>query len=310
MRNRFRFGAGLTALLAAGTLAAPATATAQSSSPAQGSASSSSSSSPAPSAINDPACVPSPEHPYPVVIVHGTSANVHEFDDFARELAAEGYCTYGNNYGREQLTVQSVVPTIYGTADLEASSVEVSSIIDDVLARTGAEKVDIVAHSQGALHAKNYISRFGNADKVNRVVTMGASLHGTTLNGMGAFLSTLTNALPQISAFFASTAAIQQLAGSEVMNTANSYPDTAAGVTYTSMYSPSDTTVTPNAASQFAAVEGANVVNINAESVCSPAVRITHPEMPSNPRMMALAKWGLTRDPADTAPTEADCTWN
>lgn len=262
------------------------------------------------SVINDPSCVLSAQHPNPVVILHGTSANMWEFDKFARRLTDEGYCTYGTNYGKEILTAQAIVPSLYGTADLESSSIEVATFIDSVIAQTGADKVDIVAHSQGALHAKNYISRFGNADKVDRVVAMGASLHGTTLNGFGEVLATLTRALPRLSAFFASTAAIQQLIGSATMNVANSYPDTAPGITYTSMYSPSDTTVTPNSASRFTAVPGANVVNINAETVCEPEATITHPEMPSNPRMMALARWGLTRDPATTEPTAADCAWS
>ncbi|WP_288725544.1 triacylglycerol lipase [uncultured Corynebacterium sp.] len=296
-----------TTVAASALLATSTVAAATPSSAPLGSALSSSTSG---SVINDPSCVPSAEHPYPVVILHGTSANMWEFDKFAHRLSEEGYCAYGTNYGKELLTAQAIVPSLYGTADLESSSEEVAAFIDSVLARTGAEKVDIVAHSQGALHAKNYISRYGNADKVDRVVTMGASLHGTTLNGFGEILATLTRALPRLSAFFASTAAIQQLIGSATMNAANSYPDTAPGITYTSMYSPSDTTVTPNSASQFAAVPGANVVNINAETVCSPTVAITHQEMPSNPRMMALAMWGLTRDQANTSPTVADCAWS
>ena len=293
------------ALLAASCVfSAPHVSAAESSSGAQGSSFSDPS---VDSPINDPACVPSSEHPYPVVLIHGTSANIWKFDALARELQSEGYCTYGINYGREQLTVQSISPAVYGTADLDGSSAEVSQFIDGVLEQTGAEKVDIVAHSQGALHAKNYISRFGHANQVHRVVAMGASLHGTTLNGFADILGPLTRALPRVSAFFASTAAIQQLVGSEAMTMANSYPDTVAGVTYTSLFSPSDVTVTPNSASVFEPVPGADVVNLDAETACMAPDPIIHDDMPSNPTMMALTRWGLERDSGEQKPTAQYC---
>ncbi|WP_165164816.1 esterase/lipase family protein [Corynebacterium qintianiae] len=257
--------------------------------------------------FNDPTCVPAPEHPYPVVFLHGTSANASKFEASAQQLVDDGYCAYTLNYGREKWTIQSISPSVYGTADLLTSAEEVATFIDHVLDTTGAEKVDIVAHSQGALQAKNYISRFGNADRVNRVVAMGASLHGTTLNGQGEFLLKLVTAMPTLAAFFASTSAIQQLAGSAAMAEHNALPDTAAGVTYMSFYSPHDTTVTPNSASYFNPVPGANVVNLDAEAVCSPAAPITHPDMPSNPTMMALTKWGLERPAEETLPSAAAC---
>lgn len=262
------------------------------------------------SVLNDPSCIPSPEHPRPVVIVHGTSASMWDFNKFARRLRDSGYCPYGINYGKQLFTAQAIVPSLYGTADLDSSSAEVAAFIDDVLERTGAEKVDIVAHSQGALHAKNYIGQPGNSKKVDRVVTMGASLHGTTLNGFSEILDEFSRALPRLSAFFAGTATIQQLADSPNMSAANSSPDTAAGVTYTSLYSSGDTTVTPTSSSEFTAVPGAYVVNIDAETACAPKVSVSHEQMPSNPRMMALALWGLNRDPRATNPSQADCSWD
>ena len=293
------------ATLAAVTLlAGGAVAGASSSSPSLGSALSSLASG---SVINDPSCLPSSAHPHPVVILHGTSANMWEFNKLARYLKDEGYCSYGINYGKEPLTAQAIVPSLYGTADLNSRSEEVAGFIDNVLEQSGAEKVDIVAHPQGALQAKNYISRFGNADKVDRVVTMGASLHGTTLNGSGDFLLKLVTAMPSLTAFFASTAAIQQLAGSATMAEANSFPDTAAGVTYTSLFSPNDTTVTPNSASYFSPVPGANVVNLDAEAACSPDTPITHPDMPAHPTIVALTKWGLERPTDEVLPSAEDC---
>ena len=192
------------------------------------------------------------------------------FTQIASHLRGQGYCIYAVNYGREPLSP-------YGTADLMESSQEVAAFIDSVLEETGAEKVDLVAHSQGALHAKNYVSRFGNADEVGRVVTLGGNLHGITLNGTAVFSLLWSTLLPTFTSLVTSPAAIQQVAGSPTMVEANSYPDTAAGVTYTSLVSSLDTVVTPNSASYFEAVPGANVVNLDAQAACSPAIPITHP---------------------------------
>ena len=57
-------------------------------------------------------CTPSAAHPYPVVLVHGTFANMYDsWGALAPDLVNNGYCVYMFNYG------QTIVPSsIDGTA--------------------------------------------------------------------------------------------------------------------------------------------------------------------------------------------------
>jgi pimeloyl-ACP methyl ester carboxylesterase len=55
----------------------------------------------------------------------------------------------------------------------------VGTVVDDLLARTGQEKVDLIAHSMGALGAR-WCQKFGScAGKVAHVVTLSGANHGT-----------------------------------------------------------------------------------------------------------------------------------
>jgi triacylglycerol lipase len=51
--------------------------------------------------------------------------------------------------------------------------------VDELLARTGADKVDLIAHSMGALAARWCIVRGSCHDKVANVVTLSGANHGT-----------------------------------------------------------------------------------------------------------------------------------
>ncbi len=50
--------------------------------------------------------------------------------------------------------------------------------IDDILNNTGAEKVDIVAHSMGGFNSRYYIKFLGGLSKVDDFVSMGSPQHG------------------------------------------------------------------------------------------------------------------------------------
>lgn len=252
--------------------------------------------------LNDPTCKPAPEHPRPVVLLHGTGSNISDFKGMTKTLLEDGYCVWGETYGTGGPSIQGIIPMIGGNADINESAHREAGFIDNVLAATGAEKVDLVGHSQGGLLTKLIIEKEGKADKVERVVTMGAPFHGTDFNGLGAGLRGWITATPKFAEWILATASTQQIRGSKFLEETNKLPDTHAGITYTSMYSPWDTTVTPHSTSWLEEVPGADVANIDTAVACGQKGKVLHPMMPSNKTFVALAKWGLERPAGEKIP--------
>lgn len=252
--------------------------------------------------MNYPACVPAAEHPRPVVFLHGTSENIGAFTALAKELTAEGYCTWGENHGMGGTSAQGLLPFLGGVTDINNSAEREAAFIEQVLSTTGAEKVDLVGHPQGGLLTKLIIEKLGHADEVGRVVTMGASFHGTDYNGMGQNLRKWITATPAFAEWILSEAAAQQIIGSKFLAETNQLPDTHAGITYTSLYSPVDTTVTPNSSSFLEEVAGAHVANVDTSLACPATGRVQHNSMAGNKTYIALTKWGLERAAEDNMP--------
>ena len=64
---------------------------------------------------------------------------------------------------------------------IENYALRLKEIIDVVKFRTGAEKVDIVAHSMGGLVARQYINIFGSSD-IDKIITINAPFRGIAQN--------------------------------------------------------------------------------------------------------------------------------
>ena len=56
---------------------------------------------------------------------------------------------------------------------------ELPPFVDEVLAATGAEKVDVVAHSAGGISSRLWIRFFGGGDKVRDYLSLAGTHHGT-----------------------------------------------------------------------------------------------------------------------------------
>lgn len=257
--------------------------------------------------FNDASCVPAADKTTPVLYVHGTAGNTENWAQNAVALKAAGYCVWGFNYGRGS-GLPSLSPTSFGNAALDVSARELARNVERVKEATGSDQVDLVAHSQGGLLVKKYIAELGGGDNVRRAVTVGATFHGTDLNGAGRFLSPIARALPRLAAFLVGPGALQQLNDSPEIQALNALPDTQAGIVYTSLYSPSDVTATPNSTSILQAVDGADVVNINIEEACPNSGRVLHPNMQSDLTVAALTRWGLERTADDRTPNQRACS--
>jgi pimeloyl-ACP methyl ester carboxylesterase len=191
-----------------------------------------------PPGANDFSCVPSAEHPDPVVLVHGTFENA--FDNWVQlssDLAADGYCVYALNYGG----LPGVA--VKGVGDIPTSAGQLSTFVDGVLTATGAAKVDLVGHSQGGMMPRYYLQELGGAAKVDQLVGLSSSNYGTSVNGVLPLIAALPGGEPLTS--IPCAACVQQRAGSDFLTALNADGDTVPGVEYTVISTVYDEVVTP-----------------------------------------------------------------
>src|SRR3954447_10390028 len=148
-----------------------------------------------PPGANDWSCKPSVAHPRPVVLVHGTFADMSDsWQALSPLLKDNGWCVFALNYGSYE---GSGAIGVYATGDIRDSAQELSAFVDEVLSATGASQVDLVGHSQGGMMPPYYLGFPGGAEKVNALVGLSPSNHGTTLDG----LFTLAGFLPGAAEF-------------------------------------------------------------------------------------------------------------
>ena len=207
----------------------------------------------------------SSSHPDPVVLVDGTYVNqAADFAAVSPLLADNGYCVYTDNTGSTPGAI------LAQTGDIPTSATELSTVVDKVLAATGAAKVDLVGHSQGGgVLPRWYFKYDGGASKVSALVGLAPSNHGTTIDG----LENLSSQLGLLGIFntglgTAGVAGPEQEVGSSVNTRLDAGGDTVPGVSYTDIVSRNDEVVTPYTNQFLTAGPGATVDNILLQSVC------------------------------------------
>ena len=241
-------------------------------------------------------CQPAAAHPDPVILVHGTLANMDDNWQAASPLLANhGYCVYAFNYGGA-----SPASPVQGTGDIAASAAQLAAFVDTVLAKTGAAKVDLVGHSQGGMMPRYYINDLGGAAKVNDLVALAPSNYGTTLDGLTR-LASLLGVSGEINGTLseACQACVQQEQGSAFLAGLNASP-TAAGVRYTVIETAGDQVITPYRNAFLPAAP--NVTNITVQHQCA-LDGSDHLEIAADP--VALADMLNALDPS--APVKVPC---
>ena len=253
------------------------------------------SSTASPPGANNWSCKPSAAHPDPVVLVHGTFADMSDsWQALSPLLYDHGYCVFALNYGSDH---GSGALGIYATGQIGASAQQLASFVNRVLAATGANKVDLVGHSQGGMMPRYYLKFLGGAAKVKTLVGLAPSNHGTTLDG----LLTLASYFPGANALLADCPACQeQEAGSRFLTHLNAGGDTVSGVNYTVIESANDEVVTPYTS---AFLSGPNVNNVLLQHEC-PLDQGEHLSMPYD--HIADADVLTALDPTD--PQHPACT--
>jgi triacylglycerol esterase/lipase EstA (alpha/beta hydrolase family) len=142
-----------------------------------------------------------------------------------------------------------LVPFFGGVIPIEQSAPELGAFVDQVLAATGAKKVDLVGHSEGTFMPQYWLKFLGGASKVNRYVAMTPLYAGTDVAGAamirdaGAAFGIAQPILNLVDAFCGSCT--EFLAGSPMVQKLNQGGAAAPGVTYTTIMTKYDELVVP-----------------------------------------------------------------
>ncbi|ASF12847.1 triacylglycerol lipase [Nocardia brasiliensis NBRC 14402] len=267
----------------------------------------------APPGANDWNCKPTAAHPRPVVLLHGTWMNAYNgYAYMGQPIKDAGFCTFTFNYGRSSVIqgggLGAVLPGVMGTGYIQDSAKQLAVFVDRVLAATGTDEVDIVAHSQGGSMANWYTKFEGGAEKTKNLITYGATHHGTSLDGIGALGRAINNLGIDILGFieiFVGHAGIQQTIGSDFVNQLNANGDTVPGVDYTIVGTRYDEVTNPYPLTFLQPGPGATVQNITLQDGCEQDLS-DHLTMMYSPRSLSIALRAL--DPVGHPNLE--CTFN
>jgi len=130
----------------------------------------------------------------PILFVHGYGGNGGNWQDIKARFKADGWTDaelYSYNYSF--------------IASNATSAEEIRTQVSDILAKTGANRVDIIAFSMGSVSSRYYLKNLGGDARVEAWVSLAGPNHGTSsANSCGftpcreiqigsAFLATLNN---------------------------------------------------------------------------------------------------------------------
>ncbi len=133
---------------------------------------------------NDWNCMPTAAHPRPVVLVHGLLGNrATNWQTYGPLLKNNGYCVFSITYGVEY----DVTPiNLFGGLDnMKKSARQLKRFVNRILRATGAEKVDLVGHSEGTVMPQWYLKFLGGRAKVANYVGLASAYRGTQIAGLG-----------------------------------------------------------------------------------------------------------------------------
>jgi triacylglycerol lipase len=156
----------------------------------------------------------------PILFVHGYAGNGGNWENMKSRFLADGWQPnelYSCNYSF--------------TASNTVSAAEIAQQVDDILALTGASKVDIVAFSMGSVSSRYYLKNLGGNAKVDAWVSLAGPNHGT-------------DAVEINNCTFQPCREIAP--GSEFLQQLNDGDETPGLVRYATWRSPCDATINPD----------------------------------------------------------------
>lgn len=105
----------------------------------------------------------------PVVFIHGIDGDASNWDVVIDRLIADGWPA-------DQLYAHTFDDPSWGCNVDNAATIAVW--VDAVLAETGADRINLVAHSMGTLSSRYFVKHLGGTDVVNTYATLGGMHHG------------------------------------------------------------------------------------------------------------------------------------
>jgi triacylglycerol lipase len=154
----------------------------------------------------------------PILFVHGWNSNSSTWTTMVNRFAADGWTPAElNNWS-------------YNTSQSNATTAsQIQTKVDQILAATGAPKVDLVSHSMGGLSTRYYVKNLDGGAKVDDWVSLGGPNHGTdTAN------------------FCFSTACSEMRVGSTFLKNLNTGDETPGTVNWLTWWSPCDEVINPD----------------------------------------------------------------
>jgi triacylglycerol lipase len=188
----------------------------------------------------------------PILFVHGYAGNGANWQDMKARFLADGWTAnelYACNYSF--------------TASNATSAAEIGEQVDEILARTGADRVDIIAFSIGSVSSRYYLKNLGGSSKVDAWVALAGPNHGT-------------DAVEINNCTFAPCREIAL--GSTFLADLNSGDETPGLTRYATWRSPCDTTINPD---ESVSLNGAT----NTQTAC-----IGHLQMLTDPTIYAAVR--------------------
>jgi triacylglycerol lipase len=153
----------------------------------------------------------------PIVFVHGYGGSGSNWNTMINRFKADGYTTselYAWSYNSSQSNT--------------VIAAQLTTYVEQVRSRTGAAKVDIVAHSMGGLNSRQYLKFHSGTSYVDDWASLGSPHHGTTW-AYGCF----------------GTPCVEMRPGSTFLSNLNAGDETPGDVNYGSWWSPCDELIEP-----------------------------------------------------------------
>ncbi|MEU2022831.1 alpha/beta fold hydrolase [Streptomyces sp. NPDC016469] len=208
----------------------------------------------------------------PVVFLHGFIDNRSVFVLLRRSLARHGWLHL------ESLNYSPL------TSDIRTAAELLDRHIEEICARTGHHRVDIVGHSLGGLIARYYVQRLAGDRRVRTLVTLGTPHAGTAV-------APLAGALPIVRQMREGSAPVEELR----------LPAPGCRTRFVSFWSELDRVIVP--------AEAACVDHPDLDAVNVRVTGIGHLALPVHPAVAAAVRQALDdAEPAREAPRTAPGT--